>query len=103
MVQRLRVELAKRFPPATVKITASYFEAICRGAFAAGRIGRDPTVGLQAISRRGDDERVGARDVPSRAEVAAIWHACPAPFRAAVALGTAGLRMGRCWHAHLAP
>src|SRR4029434_1269613 len=36
----------------------------------------------------------GPDDIPTRAEVAAIWSSAPAPYRAAIALGATGLRVG---------
>jgi integrase len=66
-----------------------------RGAYASRRIPADPTVGAQSRRRRSkDDERVGPDQVPTRAEVAAIWQAAPANFRAAIALGASGVRVG---------
>ncbi len=73
----------------------SHLRAIMRAAFAAGRIGRDPTVGTRSKRRRPDDEHtVSAADIPTRAEVAAIWSAASHQYRAAIALGATGLRIG---------
>jgi integrase len=59
-------------------------------------VGRDPTLGLTKPKvRAGEpDGRVRPEDVPTRAEVLTILDATPARFRAAVALGVTGLRIG---------
>jgi integrase len=94
-IKRARIELAKAYAPKTVTLSMSYLLAIMRAAYATGRIGRDPTIGSRSRRRRGDDaDRVSADDVPTRAEVAAIWNAAPLRYRAAIALGAAGLRVG---------
>jgi integrase len=94
-IQRARVDLGRRYAPATVDLTMSYLMAVMRAAHHARRIGHDPTLGAQSRRRRsGDAEKVGPDDVPTRAEVAAIWQATPGPYRAAVALGATGLRVG---------
>jgi integrase len=78
-----------------VDLTVTYLLEIMRAAHAAGRIPRDPTMGTRRRRRRSSDaDRVGPNDVPTRAEVAAIWHEAAPPFRAAVALGATGLRIG---------
>ena len=65
----------------------------------SGRVGRDPTAGLRAPKARAGDptSQVGPEDVPTRAEALAILAGAPSEFRAAVALGLAGLRAGGCW------
>jgi integrase len=69
---------------------------ILRAAYASGRIGRDPTKGLRAPKiRAGEaDGKVGPDQVPTRAEALAILEAAPRHFRAAIALGLTGLRVG---------
>jgi integrase len=91
-----RAALAEDYSRNTVKLTMAYAGMIMRGAVAAGRIGRDPTAGLRAPKvRAGDpDGKVRPEDVPTRGEALAILAAAPAPFRAAIALGLAGLRVG---------
>jgi integrase len=71
--------------------------AIIHYAYANGMIGRDPTAGVDAApKRRADDapERVTPEQVPTRSEVLAILTNTPSGYRAAVALGLAGLRIG---------
>jgi hypothetical protein len=46
-LKRARVELSARYSHATVKLTMAYAGMIMRAAYASGRIGRDPTVGLK--------------------------------------------------------
>jgi integrase len=67
-----------------------------KAAFINGRIGRDPTAGLSMPKvRAGEpDGRLSPDDVPTRAEVLAILEASPPRFRAAIALGVTGLRIG---------
>jgi integrase len=95
-LQRVQQELAKTYATTTTTVTMSYARSIMRAAFAAGRIGRDPTVGLRRPKvRAGEpDGKVRPEDVPTRAEALAILAAAPPPFRAAIALGLAGLRVG---------
>lgn len=95
-LQRTRQELSVRYARATVELTMGYAGAVLRAAYAAGRIGRDPTRGFKAPRVRADepDGHVTPDQVPTRAEALAILTAAPAPFRAAVALGLAGLRVG---------
>ena len=78
-------------------LTLDYVKAIMHAAFEAGRIPRDPTVGVRRPRRRDGDRLAGAVGpdrVPTRAEVLAILDAAPDRYRAAVALGVAGLRIG---------
>ena len=95
-LKRLRGELAATYAPATVKLTMAYAGMILRAAFAARRIGHDPTAGLREKRARAGERtgQVGAEDVPTRAEALAIIAAAPTSFRAAIALGLAGLRVG---------
>lgn len=74
----------------------AYAGMVLRAAHASSRISRDPTRGLRAPKARAGepDGRVGPDQVPTREEAAAILDGAPAPFRAAVALGIAGLRVG---------
>jgi integrase len=96
MLKRLRAALSKDYSRATVKLTMAYAGMIMRAAYASGRIGRDPTTGLRAPkSRAGDrDGVVGPDEVPTRGEALAILAGAPSSFRAGVALGLAGLRVG---------
>ncbi|HEY7009073.1 MAG TPA: tyrosine-type recombinase/integrase [Jatrophihabitantaceae bacterium] len=105
-IKRTRVELDKRYAPGTVRVTMSYFAAIMRAAYDNGRIGRDPTVRAHSRSRRRrlDDHAsgaVGPEQVPTRDEVAEIWQAAPARYRAAIACGAAGMRIGEVLGLHV--
>lgn len=96
-LERTRAKLAALYARATVEGTMHRAMAVMRHAYANGKIGRDPTVGVDAApKRRADDTsgRVTPDDVPSRAEALAILAGAPADYRAAVALGLAGLRVG---------
>ncbi len=81
----------------TIILTMSQAKSVMKAAYAVGAIERDPTLGLKPPKAREDDEddeAVGPDDVPSRAEVLDILAAAPPPFRAAIALGVNGLRIG---------
>lgn len=95
-LKRLRGDLAKTYAPNTVTLTMAYAGMILRAAYVSRRIGHDPTAGLRDVKRRADEARgaVGPEQVPTRAEALAILSATPPPFRAAVALGLTGLRVG---------
>ena len=95
-LQRARQELSARYARSTVELTMHYAGAVMRAAYAGGRIGRDPTRGFRAPRARADepDGKVTPDQVPTRAEALRILTAAPAPYRAAVALGLAGLRVG---------
>lgn len=95
-LQRLQRSLADRYARTTVEVTMSYAGSIMRAAHAAGRIGRDPTRGLRAPKTRAgeSDGVVTAEQVPTRAEALAILEGAPARYRAAIALGLTGLRVG---------
>jgi integrase len=94
-IKTARVELAKRYEPSTVIATMLCLNAIMRAAYVSRRLGYDPTVGTRSQRRRSPDmNKVTAGDVPTRAEVNAIWIAARAPYRAAIALGVTGLRIG---------
>ena len=55
----------------------------------------DPTVGTKSRRRRGERPgKVGPLDVPTRDEVVSILEATPDRYRAGVALGASGLRVG---------
>jgi len=95
-LQTAQRRLGERYARSTTTTTMSYAGSIMRAAHASGRIGRDPTKGLRAPKvRAGErDGRVGPEDVPTRAEAVAILEGAPAAYRAAIALGIAGLRVG---------
>ena len=95
-LKRARATLGEKYARSTVTTTMSYVGAIIRAAYGAGRIGRDPTRGLRAPrTRAGDaDGKVGPEQVPTRAEALAILAGAPLRYRAAIALGLAGLRVG---------
>ena len=95
VLQHARQALAVKSTRSTA-VTMTYAGMVMRAAHASGRIGRDPTHGLRTPRVRADepDGRVGPDQVPTRAEALAILAGAPDPFRAAVALGMAGLRVG---------
>lgn len=95
-LQVLQRKLGEEYARNTVVLTMTYAAAVMRGAYATGRIGRDPTRGLRSAKARADERhgKVGPQDVPTRAEAAAILAAAPDRFRAAIALGLSGLRVG---------
>jgi integrase len=94
-MKRARIALAKKYAASTTTLSWGYLAAVMRAAYTTGRIPRDPTIGARTRRRRSDDDgRVGPDDVPTRVEVAAIWSAAPSSFRAAIALGATGLRVG---------
>lgn len=96
-LERTKVRLSERYHRKTVAQAMHRVCAIVRQAFADGKIPRDPTAGFKAApKRRGDqpEHAVSPRHVPTRADVLAILQATPPQWRAAVALGMAGLRIG---------
>lgn len=95
-LQRTRKVLGERYARSTTETTMAYAVSIMRAAHASGRIPRDPTLDLSAPRARADepDGKVTEEQVPTRAEALAILEGAPAPYRAAVALGLAGLRIG---------
>lgn len=95
-LQKVQRALGTRYARTTVTVTMSHAGSIMRAAHTSGRIGRDPTRGLRAPKvRAGEpDGRVGPEQVPTRAEALAILEGAPARYRAAIALGIAGLRVG---------
>jgi integrase len=95
-LERLRATLADRYARSVVEGTMHRAMAILRHAYANGVIGRDPTTGVKAApKRRADDTsgKVTPERVPTRAEALAILAATPEGYRAAIALGLAGLRI----------
>jgi integrase len=95
-LQGVQQQLAEKYARSTVATTMTYAGMIMRAAYASGRIGRDPTRGLRRPKPRAgeSDGRVGPDQVPTRDEVLVILAAAPPPFRAAIALGVGGLRVG---------
>jgi integrase len=95
-LQAAQRTLRERYARTTTTTTMAYARMVLRAAQASGRLGRDPTQGLRAPKiRAGEpDGRVGPDQVPTRAEAAGILEGAPAPYRAAIALGVAGLRVG---------
>jgi integrase len=96
-LERLRVELAEHYSRRATGDTMLRALAILRYAYANGLVGRDPTRGVDAApKRRANDtpEHVSPDQVPTRAEALAILTNAPLAYRAAVALGLAGLRVG---------
>jgi integrase len=95
-LQNAQQQLAGQYARSTVAVTMTYAGMVMRAAYASGRIGRDPTRGLRRPKARAGEAtgRVGPDQVPTRGEVLRIFEATPPRFRAAVALGIAGLRVG---------
>jgi hypothetical protein len=94
----MRQQLAQRYSRRVVRNTMLRAMVITRYTFESGLVGRDPTVGVEAGPkyRAGDaTEHVGAEQVPTRAEALTILTSAPAVYRAAIALGLAGLRIGK--------
>jgi len=72
-----------------------YLKAIMRAAHENRYVPHDPTINADTKRRRNKDaEKVGPDDVPTRAEVSLLWTSAPARGRAAIAVGTSGLRVG---------
>lgn len=95
-LQTVQRKLADRYARNTVQLTMSYARSIMKAAYVSGRIGRDPATGLRAPKvRAGEpDGRIGPDAVPTRAEALAILAGAPSRYRAAIALGLTGLRVG---------
>jgi integrase len=95
-LQGVQGTLAKQYARTTTATTMTYAGMILRAAHSSGRIGRDPTLGLRRPKARAGeaDGKVGPDQVPTRAEALAILEAAPRHFRAAIALGLTGLRIG---------
>lgn len=94
-IKRARAELSKGYAAKTVTLSMTYLLAIIRTAYHAGRVPRDVTIGARPQRRRNPDEhKVPPDEIPTRAQVTAIWSAAPPRYRAAIALGVARLRVG---------
>jgi integrase len=95
-LQAVQRDLAKKYARTTTTTTMAFAGMVLRAAHTSGRIGRDPTRGLRAPKIRAgeQDGRVGPKQVPTRAEAVAILEGAPRSFRAAIALGLTGLRVG---------
>lgn len=93
-VQRLRSSLTRRYAQSTAEITLTMANKLLRDAYEDRRIPTNPGLGVRMPRVRGARQRIGPEGVPSTAEVLSIWQAAPEQFRAAIALGTAGLRVG---------
>jgi integrase len=95
-LQAAQKALSDRYARATVEVSMAFAKSVMKAAYASGRIHRDPTAGLKRPKLRadGDDGRVGPDDVPTRAEALALLAAAAPRYRAAIALGIAGLRVG---------
>lgn len=96
-LERTKVKLSETYARQTVASAMHRVGAILRQAYADGKIPRDPTAGFKAApKRRGDqpEHAVNPDDVPTRSDVLAILQATPPAWRAVVALGMAGLRIG---------
>lgn len=94
-LQGLRAGLGERgYSVRTINTTLNVTKAIMRAAYASGRIVRDPTIGVEALRQRNGSERVGPEQVPTSEEVLDLIDATPDQYRAAVALGACGLRIG---------
>ncbi|HVV35192.1 MAG TPA: site-specific integrase [Acidimicrobiales bacterium] len=96
VLQSVQRDLSATYARSTTITTMAYARMILRAAHVAGRIGRDPTVGLRnPRAGVGDTNgRVSPNEVPTREEAISLLEAAPAPYRAAIALGIAGLRVG---------
>jgi integrase len=95
-LQSARATLAAKYARKTVETTMSYAGSIMRAAHVNGRIAQDPTRGLRPPKARAGerDGTVTPEMVPTRAEALAILEGAPAQYRAAIALGLTGLRVG---------
>jgi integrase len=96
VLQSAQQALRERYARNATVLTMSYAKSIMKAACATGRIGRDPTIGVRRPKVRDDEPRdvVRPEDVPTKAEVQAILGGAPPRFRAAIALGANGLRVG---------
>jgi integrase len=97
-LEKTRNALAEKgYERRTVEDTMLRARRIMRYAHECGRLGRDVTVGFDPEPKRRADDRdraVTADMVPTRAEALAILASAPTAWRASVALGLAGLRLG---------
>jgi integrase len=92
-----RAKLATRYVTGTVAGDMHLLMAIMQAAVANGKLARDPTTGVDAAPKRRQDDtsgRVTPDMVPIRAEALAILAGAPSGWRAAIALGLAGCRVG---------
>jgi integrase len=96
LLQSVQRDLSATYARSTTVTTMAYARMILRAAHASGRMGRDPTLGLRAprLGVGDSDGRVSPEEVPTRDEAIAVLEAAPAQYRAAIALGVAGLRVG---------
>lgn len=92
----VRQRLRERYAHSTTNNTMGWISMILRAAHTNRRIARNPADGLAPLrARAGEpDGKVRPADVPTTVEALAILAGAPAPYRAAVALGLAGLRKG---------
>lgn len=92
----MRQKLSKRYARSTVTLTMAYAGRIMRTAPASGGIGREPDARLEAAegARRPARRPRQSGQVPTRAEALAILEGAPLAYRAAIALGLTGLRIG---------
>lgn len=96
-MEKARNALAGNYERRTVQDTMLRARSIMRYAHECGRLGRDVTVGFDPEPKKRADDRdraVTADMVPTRAEALAILASTPTAWRASVALGIAGLRLG---------
>jgi integrase len=95
-LEAMQQSLLKQFARSTVELTMSQAKSVLKAAYVNRRIEVDPTLGVKMPKvRTGDpDDRVNPEDVPTRAEVLRILDGAPPRFRAALALGVTGLRIG---------
>lgn len=95
-LKRVRKVLAERYAISTATISLHYACSIMRSAHRSRRIPFDPTTDVDPPKRRDgrNDGEVGPDQVPTRDEVIAIIEGAPEQYRAAVALGACGLRVG---------
>lgn len=96
-LEQTRAKLAEDYARGTVEQSMHKLGAVLRHAYASGVVGRDATAGVAASPRRRADDPTGKvtpDEVPTRSEALAILAGTPADYRAAVALGLAGLRIG---------
>jgi integrase len=95
-LEAVQQKLGHRYARSTVTLTMSVAKSIMRAAYVNGRLPTDPTLGLKEPKLRAGepDGVVRPEDVPTRSEALAILRGTPDRFRAGVALGISGLRIG---------
>ena len=95
-LQQLRGALMGQYATSTATITFHYATAIMKAAHDDGLIVRDVAGKIKPPKKRaGDtDGTVTAEEVPTSTEVRRLIASAPPPFRAFVALGACGLRIG---------